>query len=150
LRIGQHAVRQHLAKHDTADKRNDDTHKRSEHGCAAGLPHKLEVGLHSGKQEQQQNAELRDRIDHRFLLGGFRKERVLKIGEEQAKQRWSEDQARDQLSHHGRLAKSQHGFAEQTTDHHQHDDLANENCFGCALAALGGPSRPSRQNGQGA
>ena len=53
------------------------------------------------------------------------------------------------LAHHGRLTKAQHRFAEQTTDHHQHDDLANENCFGCALAALGGPGRTSRQNGQG-
>src|SRR5262245_11616315 len=75
---------------------------------------------------------------------------MLKIGEEQAKQGWPENQARDQLAHHGRLAKAQHGFAEQTTDHHQHNDLTNENCFGCALAALGGPGRPSRQNGQSA
>jgi hypothetical protein len=139
-------VRQHLAKHDAANKRNDDAHQRSEQRGATSLPHELEVGLHSGEQEQKQDSELRDRIDHRFLLGSFRKERMLKIGHEQAKQGWPEDQTRDQLAHHGRLAKSQHRFAEQTTDHHQHDDLANENCFGCALAALGGPGRPSGQN----
>ena len=142
LRVRQHAVGQHLTKRDAAGKRNDDAHQRGKQGSAPGLPHQLEVCLHSGEQEQKQDTELRDRVDHRFLLGARWKQRVLSLRKQQAKKRWPEQQPCDQLAHHGGLAQPQHGLAEQPADHHQDDNLGNENCFGCTLAAFGGPGRP--------
>src|SRR4029077_13165902 len=84
--IGQEAVRQHLAQSHPTDERNDDAHQRSKYGGAAGLSHQLEVSLHSGEQKQQQDAELRDPIDHRLLFGVFWKERVLGVWKQQSEE----------------------------------------------------------------
>ncbi len=93
---------------------------------AAGLAHQLEIGLHAGEQQQQQNAELRDRVDHRLLFGIFGKQRVLQIRQQQAEQRGPEHEAGDQLPHHRRLAHAQHGFAEQAADDHQGQNFGDE------------------------
>ena len=148
--VRQHAVRQHLAKPNSAKKRNDDAHQRGKQGSAARLSHKLEICLHPGEQQQQQNAKLRDRIDHRLLFGVLRKECVLQVRKKKAKKGWAKQQSGNQLTHHGRLAQPQHRFAQQSADHHEHDDLCNEDRVGRTLAAFGRPHRRSRKNGQGA
>jgi hypothetical protein len=38
-----------------------------------------EVGLHTGEQQEHENAELRHRIDHTLLLGVPREDRVLQV-----------------------------------------------------------------------
>lgn len=114
------------------------------------LSHKLEVCLHPGEQQQQQNAKLRDRIDHRLLFGVLRKECVLQVRKKKAKKGWAEQQSGNQLTHDGRLAQPQHRFAQQSADHHERDDLCNEDRVGRTLAAFGRPHRRSRKNEQGA
>ena len=68
---------------------------RSSEMLEARLPpsHQPEIGLHAGQQQQQQDAELRDRVDHRLLLVGGRKERVLQVGQQRAEHRRTEHEA---------------------------------------------------------
>ena len=98
----------------------------------------------SNSSSRMPNCEIA--VDHRLLFGIFRKQRVLHVGKQRAEEGRAEQEAGDQLAHHGGLAQPQHGFAQQPADQHQHDDLGDEDCVGCALAAaFGGPSRPCRQ-----
>ena len=78
----------------------------------ADLAHQPQVGLHAGQQQQQQDAELRDAVDHRLLFGRRREDRVLAVGPEPAEQRGPEQQAGDQLAHHRGLADALHELAE--------------------------------------
>ena len=88
--IRQHGVGQEFAERDAAGERHDDAGERGNRRRAAGLPHQLEIGLHAGEQQQQQHAELRDRIEHRLLFFCGGKQGVLKIGEQRAEQRRAE------------------------------------------------------------
>ena len=45
------------------------------------LAHQREIGLHAGEQQQQQDAELRDAVDHRLLLGAVGKDRCCASGQ---------------------------------------------------------------------
>jgi hypothetical protein len=67
---------------------------------SAALPtsHELEVGLHPGQQQQQQNAELRNAVEHRFLFGSARKESVLQLGPQRSQHRGSKHDAAEQLT----------------------------------------------------
>ena len=104
--VRQHAVGQGLAKRDTADERDDDAHQRGEQRRTARLAHQFEIGLHPCEQKQQQDAELRDPVDHRLLFGIFRKQCVLHVGKQQAEKGRAEQEAGDQLAHHGGLAQA--------------------------------------------
>ncbi len=148
--VRQHAVWQHLAKRDPTKKRNDDARQRGKQGSSARPSHKLEICLHPGEQQQQQYAKLRDRIDHCLLFGVFRKERVLQVRKKKSKKGWAEQQSGNQLTHDCRLAQPQHRFAQQSADHHERDDLCDEDRIGRTIAAFGRPCRLSRKNGQGA
>ena len=79
---GNMRVGQHLTERDAAGEGNDDAHERCKDGGAPGLPHQFEIGFHAGQKQQQKNAELRDRVDHRLLFGVLRKQRVLKVGQQ--------------------------------------------------------------------
>ena len=71
---------------------------------------------------------------------------MLKVGQQEAEDGRAEQQPGDQLSHHGRLAHAQHGFAEQPADDHQRQNLPDENCFGRTLVAFpGGKGRARHQ-----
>jgi hypothetical protein len=43
--------------------------------------------------------------------------------------RWTERDARDQLTHNGRLANPLHGLTKKATDQKQQDDLRDEKCL---------------------
>ena len=97
----------------SADAAGEWQHDAGERGVDRGAPallHQLEIGLHAGEQQQQQNAELGDAIEHRLLLLGGGKQRVLEIGKQRAQQRRAEHQAGDQLAHHRRLLEPQHAL----------------------------------------
>ena len=78
--VGQHGVGQGFAERNPADEGNDDAGKRGDGRGAAGLAHQLEIGFHAGEKQQQQNAELRDGVEHRLLLFCGGKDRVLQSG----------------------------------------------------------------------
>ena len=89
---------------------------------------------------------MRDAVEHRLLLFGGGKQRVLPIRKDRAEQRRSEQQAGNQLTHDRRLLEPQHDFAEQAADEDQHHKLGDENQFGGALRGfIGGKRRPRRQ-----
>ena len=134
-----------LAEREAAGERHENAHQRGEDRGAAGLAHQPQVGLHAGEQQQQQDAELRDGVDHRLLLGRARKERVLDVREQRAEQRRPEHEAGDQLAHHGRLADPQHGLAEQPADDHQDDELDDEDPLGRPLGRRAPPPRPKSE-----
>ena len=58
------------------------------------LAHQREVGLHAGEQQQQQDAELRDAVEHRLLRRARRKQRVLRLRPEQRRTPRAEQQCR--------------------------------------------------------
>ena len=76
---------------------------------------------------------------------------MLRIGQQRAKKRRAEQQAGDQLAHNGRLAQPHHGFAEQSADQHEHDDLGDEDRVGGPLpppsAAKAGADRQQATRG---
>ena len=114
-------------------------------GGTAHAAHQRKLGLHPGEQQKQQNAELREAVEHRLLLGDFRKQEVLRLGPERAEHGGTEQETRDQLPHHGRLADPQHALAKQPADHDQKDDLADQHAFGGAGLALRAPGGRSDQ-----
>ena len=72
-----------------------------------------EIGLHSGQQQQQQDAELRHRVDHRLLLG--RSPETAPAGTPargQPSTEGPEQDAGDQLAHDRRLADPLHHLAQ--------------------------------------
>ena len=77
-----------------------------------------------------------------FCSGVLRKQRMLKVGQQQSEQRRAEQQPGDQLPHNRRLLEPQHGFAEQAADDQQRQDLRDEDDFG---GAFGGFPRGERR-----
>ena len=94
------------------------------------LPHQLEVGLHAGEQQQQQDAELRHAVDHGLLFGSRRKDRALRLRPQPAEQRRPEQQAAEQFADHRWLADPLHDLAEPAADGDQQHDLDDEDEFG--------------------
>ena len=103
---------------------------------AADLAHQLEVGLHAGEQQQQQDAELRNGVDHGLLLGRRREQRSAAGRARAAEHRGAEQNAGQKLSHDRGLADRCHGLAKQAADHHQQEELSEKNDLG--RSALGG------------
>ena len=92
-------------------------------GAAA---HQPQVRLHAGEQQQQQDADLRDRIDHalqRLVVG---EDPGARFGKEQTEHRGPEQHARQQLAEQGGLADAAHQFAQQTAEQQQQDQLGRE------------------------
>ena len=67
------------------------------------------------------------------------------VGPEQAEHRRPEQEAGEQLAHHGRLADALHGLAEQPPRHHQHHQLGDEDRLRGALVAFGRQRRGGDQ-----
>ena len=65
------------------------------HGGAADPLDELQVGFHAGEQQQQQDAELRNGIEHALLFGGGRKQRMLSRRPQQAEHGRPKQQATD-------------------------------------------------------
>ena len=146
----QQRLRHELAEREAAQERHRHAGERDAQRRFADLAHELEVGFHPGQQQQQQNAELRDAVEHGFLLGGSRKEGVLQIGPQRSQHRGTEQDAAEQHSHDRRLADAVHGLAEEAPDHHQRDELREEDDVrGAALGAFGGESAARRQRQRG-
>src|SRR4029077_11971994 len=76
----QEPFRQQLAEREAANEGNRDADGRDAQRRSADRSHELEVGLHPGQQQQQQNAELRNAVEHRFLFGSARKESCCSSG----------------------------------------------------------------------
>ena len=147
--LRQHRVRQHLAERETASEGHRDAGERDAQRGPADASHQPQVGLHSGQQQQHQNAELRNRIEHGLLLGTCGKQRVLQVRPQRAQHRGPEQDAGEQLAHDRRLPDALHGLAQQAPDEHQRDQLHEENDFRrAALAALGGERHRRAQHQQ--
>ena len=126
-------VGQQLAEQNAAQERHDDPGDRDAERGSARAAHDRQIGLHAGQQQQQQNAELRDRVDHRLLLGARRKQRMLQLGPERTENRGTEQDAGDQLAHDRRLADPLHQLAHQPAADEQDNDLGKENDLGGAV-----------------
>lgn len=70
LLVRQQEVRQQPTKGDAAGKGNGDSRERNAYGRSSHPSDELEVGLHSGQQEQQEDANLGNGVEHRALLFG--------------------------------------------------------------------------------
>ena len=112
----QQALRQELTERKTADEGDNDPGDRNRGRGPADLAHQLEVGLHAGQQQQQQNAELRDAVEQGFLFGGGRKERVLRFRPDPAEERGSEQQTGQQFADDRGLANALHQLTEPAAD----------------------------------
>src|SRR5207253_2332016 len=99
----QHAVRQGLAQRDPAQERHRDTGQRDAERGFAGAPHQRQIGFHAGQEQQHQDAELRDRIDHRLLLGERGEQGMLGGWPQYAQNTRPQDDTRQQLAHNCRL-----------------------------------------------
>src|SRR5262249_25657482 len=77
----QRRWRHELAEREAANERYCHACDRDAQRRFADLSHELEVGLHPGQQQQQENAELCDAIEHGFLLGRVRKDGACKAGQ---------------------------------------------------------------------
>ena len=76
----QQAFRHELAEREAAGERHGDAGERDAQRRFADPSHQLEVGLHPGEQQQQQDAELRDAVEHGLLLGGLGKRACCRSG----------------------------------------------------------------------
>ena len=70
---------------------------------------------------------------------------MLPFGPQHAEHRGAEQNAGEQLPHHGRLADALHRFAEQAPGRHQHHQLDDEKRLRGALVALGREGAPCEQ-----
>ena len=114
------------------------------------LAHQPEIGLHPGEQKQQQDAELRDAVEHGLLLGGLGKERVLEIGQQRAEHRRTKQNPAEQHPHDRGLTDTVHGLAQEPSDQHQRDQLREEDDLGgAALGAFGRESRAGQEGEPG-
>jgi hypothetical protein len=131
-------LRQELTEHEATNERNCDARDGDAQRRLADRSHKLEVGLHPSQQQQQENAVLRDAVEHGFLLGRPRKDCALQVRPQHAQHRRSEHDAAEQHAHHGRLTDAIHDLAQEATDRHQHDELGEKDDLRrAALAGLG-------------
>ncbi|MET4767245.1 hypothetical protein ABH970_007617 [Bradyrhizobium ottawaense] len=139
LRIGQQRIGQELSEREAAGEGHEDAGDRDRDRGPADLPNQLEVGLHAGEQQQEQDSELGNAVEHRLLLGCLREDRVLRFRPDPAEQRRSQDDAGEQLADHRGLADALHDLAETATDRDQQHDLRHQQEFGWAsrFAALG-------------
>ena len=84
---------------------------------------------------------MRDRIQHRLLAGGGRKQGVLQSRKQAAEHGRSEQHAADELAHDGGLADAFHELADESAADNEGDDLAEEDGQGGFLRGAAGRCR---------
>jgi hypothetical protein len=126
----QQALRQKLAEREATGKGHDDPGDRDRDGGTADLADQRQVGFHAGKQQQQQDAELRQPVDQGLLFAGRRKNRVLRLRPKPAEQGRAEQQSSQQFPHHRRLAEPLHQLAKPAAYRDQQRNLDQEDEFG--------------------
>ena len=118
-----------MTEYKAAGEGYDHSGRRNARGSAAGSPDKLEVGIHAGEQQKQQDAEIGHGLNHRFLLGSGRKNRVLRLWQKRAEYGGTKNHTGDQLSHHRRLADPLHHLTKKPRDQKRQHDLREEESF---------------------
>ena len=99
------AGRQGIGQRDAAGEGDGDAEQRGRHHGPAAAVDQREIGFHAGQQQQQQDADLRDRIDHVLeRLGVSGKTRSRHSGSSGAEYRRSEQHAGQQLAEDRGLA----------------------------------------------
>ncbi len=146
--VRQHVVGQHYADQNAAQERHRDPGKRNAESRRSCLSDQREVGLHPGQQQQHQDAELRDRADHRLLAGVWREQELLARRPQGAQDGGSQQDAGNQLAHHRRLADPLHRFAHQASRDDQDDDLQQEDHVGRARRCLPGGHQRCREEAE--
>jgi hypothetical protein len=143
----QQRFRHELAEREAAGERHGDAGERDAQRRSANPPHQPEIGLHPGEQKQQQDAELRDAVEHGLLLGGLGKERVLQIGQQRAERRRTKQNPAQQHPHDRGLTDTVHGLAQEPSGQHQRDQLREEDDLGGApFSAFGRESRAGQED----
>ena len=112
--IGQHGVRHKLAEDEAAGEGQRDARDGNAERGAAHPVGQRQVGFHPRQQQQQQDAELGNGVDHALLLADVGEQPVLRLRPQHTEHGGTEQDAREQLAHHGRLADAQHRLAENT------------------------------------
>jgi hypothetical protein len=135
----QQRFRHELAEREAAGERDGHAGDRDAQRRLADLADELEVGLHPGQQQQQQDAELRDAVEHGFLLGRLWEDGMLQVRPQHSERRWAEQDAPEQHAHDGGLADTVQGLAQEAPHQHQRNELGKKDDFRrTAFAALGG------------
>src|SRR5215475_8292510 len=138
IRMRQQRLRHELAKREAANERYSYACNRDAQRRFADRSHELKVGLHPGQQQQQKNAELRDAVEHGFLLRRARKDGVLQGGPNHSQHGGAKDNAAEQHSHDRRLADAVHDLTQEAAYQHQCDELCEEDDVrGAGLGAFG-------------
>jgi len=85
-------------------------------------------GLHARYEQQQQDPQLRHRIEHGPLLCDRRKQAVPQLRREGPQNRRPEQHAGNDLSGNGRLTNALHQLAAEPAAAEQHHQLGDEYC----------------------
>ena len=78
---------------------------------------------------------MRDGVNHAFLRNRAGKQRVLRLGPDEAKHRRPEEKAANELAHHWRLANPCRRLTHEPTDQEQQSELGDKDRFGAARRA---------------
>ena len=130
--LGRIEIRQHFAEREAADEGKGNAGGGNRDRRSADAADQPQIGFHPGQEKQHENAELRDGIDHAFLLGRLGKQRMLKVGPDQTEHRRPEQKPREELAHDRRLAELLHEFAETAADKKQNAQFGKKDRFGTA------------------
>ena len=84
------------------------------------VAHEREIHLHTRHPDEEQGAELRDRLEHMHLRGVRGEDPLLYAGRERAEQRGTGDDTRQQLTGHRRGPGACGGAAEHVRQPEQH------------------------------
>lgn len=152
LRARQHLLREQLAQKKAERKRHGDAGNRYAQRGAANLPYEAEIRFHAGEKQEQEDAELRDGVEHRLLVGARREDGLLELGPDCAENGRPEQDAGQELAHDTGLPDPVHRLPEQAPDDEEGDDLNKEDDFGRARAPAGlgrkGRGRPECDKGR--
>ena len=122
LSSGNERGGQHQAERRSAEERNRDPGQGDAQGRPAQPLHQPQVALHAGQDEQEEDAELRERMERGLLGRVGRKQRLLEVRRDGPQKRGSEQNARDELPEHRRLAKTLGRLAEEARREQNDDD----------------------------
>jgi hypothetical protein len=123
--------RQRQAERRPAQEGNRDPRQGDAERRPAQFLQQPEVALHAGQHEQEENAELPERLERRFVGRIGREERLFEVRRDGPEERGSEQNARHQLSKHRRLAETLRRLAEEARreqNDHNRDQKAGLEC----------------------
>jgi hypothetical protein len=123
---GRNSAGRNFAKGKAACKWHRDAGKRDGDRGAADPAHQLQIGLHTGQQQQHQDAELGNGIDHALLRAIHGKDRMLSRRPQHTEERRPKQQTADQLAHHRGLTDALRRFAHQAADQKQKRNFGDE------------------------